>query len=112
MEEVGGLEAGEGGADDRLVRPVDDQAGSAAGSLALEARAGRAVGRDIDRAASRPASRACSSVLPTAATCGSVKVTRGRAELFRGRLDLAAEQVLRRDPGLVLADVGEAAPDR
>ena len=77
MEEVGGLEAGEGGADDDLAGLVDDEAGGAAGALALEAGAGGAVGGDVDRAGVDARILASASVLPAAATWGSVKVTRG-----------------------------------
>ena len=57
-----------------------------------------------------PASFACSSVLPTAATCGSVKVTRGVPMPSAIASTGAAEGVLGRDPGLVLAHVGEERP--
>ena len=54
MEEVGGLEAGEGGADDHFACLVDDEPRRAAGSLALEAGAGGAVGVDVDGAGVDP----------------------------------------------------------
>ena len=57
--------------------------------------------------ASMPASSACASVLPTAATWGSVKVTRGEPSLRRSPRPSRPRIVLGGDPGLVLAHVGE-----
>ena len=111
VEEVGGLEAGEGGADDRP--PVARRRRSATcrrcpcpGSWRRRC---RRWGRR-PRVASIPPPRPASSVLPTAATWGSVKVTRGEPMPFGDRLDLPAEGVLGGDPGLVLAHVGEERP--
>ena len=64
------------------------------------------VGTSTARA-SIPASRACSRVLPTAATCGSVKVTRGEPMPSATASTSRPSSVLGRDPGLVLAHVGE-----
>ncbi len=67
------------------------------------------VGTSMARA-SMPASRACCERL---ADGRHLRVGEGdarRADALRHGLDLAPEQVLRRDPGLVLADVGEERP--
>ena len=54
-----------------------------------------------------PASSAPASVSPTAATCGSVNVTRGGPELSLRRTRVAAQDHVGGHPGLVLAGVGE-----
>ena len=86
---------------------VDDDPRGAAGALALEAGAGGAVGGDVDRAGVEPGLFGLRQRL---ADRRHLRVGEGdprRADAFGDRLDLAAEQVLGRDPGLVLADVGE-----
>ena len=64
------------------------------------------VGTSTARA-SMPASCALASVWPTAATCGSVKVTRGLSAPSLRSGDLAAEDAVGGDAALVLAHVGQ-----
>ena len=56
-----------------------------------------------------PASRASASVSPTAATCGSVNVTRGTAPWSATVDDVATGDHVAGEPALVLAHVGERA---
>ena len=64
------------------------------------------VGTSTARA-SMPASRACVEGLAGGGDLGVGEGDPGRADAFGDRLDLAPEQVLGGDPGLVLAHVGE-----
>ena len=57
--------------------------------------------------ASMPASCALASVWPTAATCGSVKVTRGLSAPSQRSSTVAAEDAVGGDAALVLAHVGQ-----
>ena len=98
LEEVGGLEAGEGGADDRPRRLVDDEPRGAAGVLALEAGAGGAVGGDVDRAGVDAGLARLVERLADRGDLGVGEGDAGRADPFGDRLDLAAEQRSRRRP--------------
>ena len=106
-EEVGGLEAGEGGADDRVLVAVDDEARSAARVLALEAGAGAAVGRRLygDRVDAGVAGGGEGQ--PGRRDLRVGEGDAGGAEAFGDCLDVSSQQVLGRDPRLVLARVGE-----
>ena len=86
---------------------VDDDAGGAAGVLALEAGAGGAVGGHVDGAGVDPGFAGLVEGLADGGDLGVGEGDAGRADAFGDRLDLAAEGVLGGDPGLVLAHVGE-----
>ena len=79
VDELGDVGADEGRADEHAPRLVDDEARRAGRAAAVEAAAGGAGGLRSTARTSMPASRADASVCPTAATCGSVKTTRGES---------------------------------
>ena len=90
MEEVGCLEAGEGGADDDLAVLVDDQAGGAAGVLALEAGAGCGVGWDVDCFGFDAGVAGLVEGLADGGYLGVGESDPRRADSFGGGFDLAA----------------------
>src|SRR4051794_23802451 len=92
LEEVGGLEAGEGGADDRPPGAIDDDPRRAAGVLAVKAGARGAVCCDVDRDRVDPS---LLRLREGPAGRGDLRVGEGdtgRAQLFGDRLDLTAER--------------------
>ena len=107
VQEVGDLGAREGGAHDHAPP-------SSTTSRVVPARPCRRSCRRRSRMsptstarASIPASCALCSVCPTAATCGSVKITRGDSGAVGGDLRVLAEDHVGGHARLVLAHVGE-----
>ena len=108
VQEVGDLGAGDRRADEHAALLVDEEAARAARVAAVERAAGVARRLDVDDARRRPGVRGRRVVWPTAATCGSVKITRGASGPSAPcSAACPPEHVVGGDRGLVLRHVRE-----